>query len=83
MKKQVITPVLPSPEERRAEMIALSLEIIMAGVMLPSGIFSAIEMNRTVQRLPAHFSTLIFLPFAAGLALTALVSPVRKLLPLR
>ena len=121
-KRQVIMHVLPSQEERREEMISLSIEIIMAGVMFLVGIRSGIEMNRAAQRfalewrttrrshvatsqeqrrsslilvmsvlfgvvvlprLPAHFSALIFLPFAAGLALTVLVSLVQKFLPLR
>ena len=112
----------PHQEERREEMISLSLEIIMAGVMFLVGIVSGIEMNRAARRfalewrttpgrpvvpsqeqrrsslifvmavlfgvvvlprLPAHFSALIFLPFAAGLALTVLVSLVQQVLPLR
>ena len=113
--------ILLSQEEWREEMISLSIEIIIAGVMFLVGIFSGIEMNRAAQRfalewrttrrhvatsqeqrrsslilvmgvlfgvvvlprLPASFSTLLFLPFAAGLALTVLVSLVQKFLLLR
>ena len=56
-------------QERRRSALILVLAVLFGVVVLP--------------RLPASFSTLLFLPFAAGLALTVLVSLAQKFLPLR
>ncbi len=57
----------PSQEQRRSSLIAVISGVFFGMFILP--------------RLPVHFSTLIFLPFGTGLALTILISLVQKFVP--
>jgi Tfp pilus assembly protein PilN len=56
-------------QEQRRSALILVLAVLFGVVVLP--------------RVPVSFSTLLFLPFTAGLALTVLVSLAQKFLPLR
>lgn len=58
-----------SSQEQRRSALILVLSVLFGVVVLP--------------RLPASFSILLFLPFAAGLMVTVLVSLAQKFLPLR